>query len=193
MRIDIFWLPGTRDDSPDGRTPTRAMTTPSIENVALRMSSPRESSMIDVKSSSDIQSRTSWIRLSSKNATAACWSGGLSGGTVLGSTFGGPPLPPDCEDSHAPKHATAANPIANQRPRPFIADIYFFPRWPTRPEVEHGKTRATTLRPIRTALYRRRLPTGNGLSSHGGRIETREIATLRTMMWRLRDCSIVAS
>ena len=111
MRIDIFWLPGTRDDSPDGRTPTRAMTTPSIENVALRMSSPRVSSMIDVKSSSDIQSRTSCIRLSSKNATLACWSGALSDGATLVSTRGGPPPPPDCDDSQARRHATAANPI----------------------------------------------------------------------------------
>ena len=47
-RIDIFWLPGTRDDSPAGRMPTLAMTTPLMENVAVRSSSPRVSWMIDV-------------------------------------------------------------------------------------------------------------------------------------------------
>ena len=138
MRIDIFWLPGTRDDSPEGRTPTRAMTTPSIENVALRMSSPRVSSMIDVKSSSDIQSRTSCIRLSSKNATLACWSGGLSVGATLVSTPGGPPPPPGCDVSQARRHATAANPIAG--PRLSVARIAVSPpAKPPRAEVEMAK------------------------------------------------------
>src|SRR3954470_9652837 len=114
IRIDIFWLPGTRDDSPDGRTPTCAMTTPSIENVALRMSSPRVSSRIDVKSSSDIHRRTSCIAPSSKNDTDACLSGALSGGAVLGSTCGGPPGP-GCDVSQAASHATAPSTIANPR------------------------------------------------------------------------------
>src|SRR4029079_18277663 len=138
--IDIFWLPGTRDDSPAGRTPTFAMTTPSIENVALRMSSPRESWSIGVKSPRHMKRRTSCMRVSSKKSTAACWSGGLSGGGVLDSTCGFMVPLPEWSALQARSSAAAPSTIAG----PFLCVLAIAVLPPrTSGAREYGKTRAT--------------------------------------------------
>ena len=166
MRIDIFWLPGTRDDSPEGRTPTRAMTTPSIENVALRMSSPRVSSMIDVKSSSDIQIRTSCIRLSSKNATLACWSGALSGGATFVSTCGGPARRRSAMSRRPGGTPPPANPIAAPSS---VRSCHRFPppAQPRRAQVQDGKTRADPRRARFRAFPDGGLRSGTGPAGSG--------------------------
>ena len=140
-RIDIFWLPGTRDDSPDGRTPTFAITTPSIENVAARMSSPRESSRIDVKSSSDIHSRTSCMRrVVEERRRSPAGRPALSGGATLDSFCGGRRR--RCGSvPHAENDDAAATTIAT--PHFSFVVIAVSPRVaPPRAYAKHGKTRA---------------------------------------------------
>ena len=129
------------------------------------MSSPRVSSIIDVKSSSDIHSRTSCIRLSSKNATLACWSGALSDGATLVSTPGGPPAPPGCDVSQARRRHRRQ---PDRRSSSFrCSHRRFSPRHKHRAQVQDGKTRADpwgrSLRRFLTSGYQPgTAPPGNG-------------------------------
>ena len=176
MRIDIFWLPGTRDDSPDGRMPTlRHDDAVEGERRAAQLIPAR---VLDDRREVLVRHpQPDLVNLPFlEEVHRRLLSAGLSGGTTLGSTCGGPLT--DGEDSHAAKHTNAANPIAH--PRLLIAAIALSPTFPIRAQADHGKTRATSGQPIHTASPDAGLPSGNGAVQRRQRFETGEIATLKT-------------